>query len=134
MESAANDPALQAFLVDVLRDVLVDNPRLRQAMNKQWNSAEAQQAFAVANAKLDPVIREIGISLFGTPDGGITPEFASVLRRRILYKDSRWLTLKIVDQSGNESLNPNSVMPEKLSLRISTQHSTAPVKLKRLAE
>ncbi len=134
VESAANDPALQAFLVDVLRDVLVDNPRLRQAMNKQWNSAEAQQAFAVANAKLDPVIREIGISLFGTPDGGITPEFASVLRRRILYKDSRWLTLKIVDQSGNESLNPNSVMPEKLSLRISTQHSTAPVKLKRLAE
>jgi len=76
-----------------------------------------QRAFALANQKLDPVIRAIGMSLFGTPDGGVTPEFASVLRRRILRKDSRWLTL-----------------PLSLSLRVSTEHSAAPIKLQRSSE
>lgn len=134
LQVAVNDPELQQFMADVLRDVLVDNPRLHEAMNKHWASAEAKQAFAVASAKLDPVIREIGISLFGTPDGGITPEFASVLRRRILHKDARWLTLKIVDPAGNEAAPADGVMPTSLPLKISNQHSTAPVKLKRLAE
>lgn len=134
VQAATNDPELQQFLAEVLQDVLVNNPRLQEAMNKQWSSPEARQAFALANKKLDPVIREIGISLFGTPDGGITPEFASVLRRRILFKDTRWLTLKIVDPSANEALGPNASMPMNLSLRVSTQHSTAPIKLKRSSE
>ena len=134
VRAATNDPELQAFLADLLQDVLINNPRLQEAMNKQWSSAEAQQAFSLANAKLDPVIREIGISLFGTPDGGITPEFASVLRRRILHKDARWLTLKIVDPAANDALGPNASMPTKLPLRVSTRHSTAPINLKRSTE
>jgi len=134
VQAATNDPELQRFLGDVLQDVLVDNPRLQEAMSKQWSSDEAQQAFAVASEKLDPVIREIGMSLFGTPDGGVTPEFASVLRRRILRKDSRWLTLKIVDPAANEALGENATMPLNLSLRIATGHSAAPVKLQRASE
>ena len=134
VQAATNDPELQQFLGDVLQDVLVNNPRLQEAMNKQWRSEEAQEAFALANQKLDPVIREIGISLFGTPDDGVTPEFASVLRRRILHKDTRWLTLKIVDPEANEALGANAVMPLNLSLRVSNEHSTAPVKLKRSSE
>ena len=134
VQAATNDPELQKFLADVLQDVLIKNPRLQEAMNKQWNSAEAKQAFSLANSKLDPVVRKIGMSLFGTPDGGITPEFASVLRRRILHKDARWLTLKVVDPEANQALGPNAPMPTNLPLRISTQHSTAPINLKRSAE
>ena len=134
IQAATNDPELQQLLGDVLRDVLVNNPRLQDAMNKQWSSAEAQQAFALANKKLDPVIRKIGISLFGTPEEGVTPEFASVLRRRILHKDSRWLTLKIVDPVANEALGESAAMPLNLSLRILNQHSAAPVTLQRSSE
>ena len=85
IQAATNDPELQQLLGDVLQDVLVNNPRLQDAMNKQWSSAEAQQAFALANEKLDPVIRKIGISLFGTPEDGVTPEFASVLRLSLIH-------------------------------------------------
>jgi len=134
VRAATSDPELQKFLADVLQDVLVNNPRLQQSMNKHWSSTEAQNAFSLANAKLDPVIREIGISLFGTTDGGITPEFASVLRRRILHKDVRWLTLKVVDPAANEALGRNKPTPTNLPLRISTQHSQAPISLKRSAE
>ena len=134
IQAATSDPELQKFLADVLKDVLINNPRLQEAMNKQWSSAEAQQAFSIANAKLDPVVRDIGMSLFGTPDGGITPEFASVLRRRILHKDARWLSLKILEPEANEALGPNQPMPTELSLRVSTQHSTAPINLKRSTE
>ena len=134
VQSATNDPEVQKLLTEVFQEVLINNPRLHESMSKQWSTPEAQKAFAIANAKLDPVIRQIGISLFGTPDGGITPEFASVLRRRILHKDKRWLTLKIVDPAGNENMDPNKPMPTNLSLRISTQHSVAPINLKRSAE
>ena len=134
VRTATNDPELQKFLADVLQDVLINNPRLQDAMNKQWSSAEAQQAFSLANAKLDPVVREIGMSLFGTPDGGITPEFASVLRRRILHKDARWLTLKVLDPIANEAIGPNEPMPTKLPLRVTNQHSNAPINLKRSTE
>ena len=134
VQAATNDPELQKFLAEVLQDVLINNPRLQQAMNKQWSSAQAKQAFSLANAKLDPVIRKIGISLFGTPDGGITPEFARVLRRRILHKDARWLTLKIVDPAANEALGPNEPMPTQLPLKTSSQHYNAPINLKGPAE
>ena len=38
VQAATNDPELQQFLGDVLQDVLVNNPRLQEAMNKQWRS------------------------------------------------------------------------------------------------
>ena len=130
VRAATNDPELQKFLADVLQDVLIKNPRLQEAMNKQWSSAEAQQAFSLANAKLDPVVRKIGISLFGTPEDGIPAEFLKVLRRQILQKDARWLTLKVLDPAANDALGPNEPMPTELPLRISIQHSSAPVNLK----
>ena len=133
VRAATNDPELQKFLAEVLQDVLINNPRLQEAMNKQWSSAEAQQAFSLANSKLDPVIRDIGTSLFGTPDR-ITEEFAKVLRRRILHKDARWLTLKIADPEANQALGPNEPTPTNLPLQVSTKYSAAPINLKRVTE
>ena len=48
----------------------------------------------MANGRLESTITRIGQSLFGSPNGKITPEFARVLRNRVLHKDDRWLVLK----------------------------------------
>jgi hypothetical protein len=43
----------------------------------------------------------IGELLFGTRDGGVTPEFARVLRNQILGKDKRWLVLEAGAAGGS---------------------------------
>ncbi len=95
-DSVLRDSETQALLTELFEDVLVNNERLKIALEEQWQSPAAQQAISFANDRLEPTINEIGVSLFGSPDGEITPEFARVVRHRILHKDSRWLTL-----SGN---------------------------------
>jgi hypothetical protein len=52
----------------------------------------------ITSARLEPTAVRIGELLLGTPDGGVTPEFARVLRNQILFKDRRWFVLE----------NPNS--------------------------
>jgi len=92
-DSVLRDAETQALLTDLFEDVLVNNERLKIALEEQWQSPAAQQAISLANDRLEPTINEIGVSLFGSPDGEITPEFARVVRHRILHKDSRWLTM-----------------------------------------
>ena len=107
-DAVLKDAETQALLTEIFEDVLVNNDRLRVALEKQWQSPAAQQAISMANERLEPTINEIGVSLFGSPNGEITPEFARVVRHRILHKDSRWLTLKteadqaVVNQTGVE--------------------------------
>jgi hypothetical protein len=37
----------------------------------------------------------MGVLMLGTPSGGITPEFAQVLRAQILGKDTRWFRIEV---------------------------------------
>ena len=76
--------------MEIVREVFVDNPRLKSALLERWNSPDARAALALTNDRLDPTIVAIGQRLFGSPDGGITPEFARVLRTKILFRDLRW--------------------------------------------
>ncbi len=87
------DPELQAVLGKIFREVIVDNPRLREALEQNWRSPQAQAAFQLAAERLEPTVRRIGDLVFGTPEEGISPEFAAVLRNQILHKDRRWLLL-----------------------------------------
>ena len=109
-DAVLKDAETQALLTDIFEDVLVNNERLKIALEEQWQSPAAQDAIALANNKLEPTINEIGVSLFGSPDGEITPEFARVVRHRILHKDSRWLTLKT--ESNQASVNQRDELPE----------------------
>ena len=70
------------------------NPRLRAVLEKHWRGPQAEQAFLLASQRLEPAVHQIGQILFGTPETGVTPEFARVLRNRILRKDRRWLVLE----------------------------------------
>jgi len=89
-----SDEEVQALFKDVFREAVVDNPDLRKSIEATWRSDEARRALKMANGRLESTITRIGQSLFGSPNGKITPEFARVLRNRVLHKDDRWLVLK----------------------------------------
>ncbi len=106
LKKIVRDPEVQQVVVNIVREVFVDNPRLREALRKHWRSPEAMRAFRIASQRLEPTVTEIGELLFGTPEKGITPEFARVLRNRVLRKDERWLLLKpvVADKSPTRHL------------------------------
>jgi len=90
----AGDPEAQRIAWEVVQEVIVYNPRLKEVFDKHWRSEKARRAVRVAATPLEPTVHRIGELLLGTPDGGITPEFARVLRNQILAKDRRWLVLE----------------------------------------
>ena len=115
------DAETQALLTELFEDVLVNNERLKLALEKQWQSPSAQRAISIANERLEPTINEIGVSLFGSPNGEITPEFARVVRHRILHKDSRWLTVET--QAGSDATGRQ---PKTIPGRISSGNVSIP--------
>jgi hypothetical protein len=89
----AGDPDLRRFVWDVVDEVMIDNPRLREALERNWTSPDAVAALELAGERLEPTVRRIAELVFGTFHDGITPEFAQVLRTQILAKDRRWFLL-----------------------------------------
>jgi hypothetical protein len=120
-ESVMKDDETQALVSEILEDVLVNNERLKLALEKQWQSPAAKRAVSLANERLEPTINEIGVSLFGSPNGEITPEFARVVRHRILHKDSRWLTIE-----SQGTIDFNEVQPKSISGKVYPEDSSIP--------
>jgi hypothetical protein len=89
-----SDPEAHRLVGQIAREAVVDNPRVRPILEKHWQSPRTQAAVNLAAQRLEPTIEQIGALLFGTPHGGVTPEFARVLRNQILFKDRRWLVLE----------------------------------------
>lgn len=118
------DPELQAVLGTVFREVIVENPRLREAFQRSWNSPQAQAATQLAAQRLEPTVRRLGDLVFGTPEQGITPEFAAVLRNQILHKDRRWLLLR--DPSPNRAA---AVPSRPRTVRVTLPSRTVPLQL-----
>ena len=119
------DEEVQGLLGDVFREVFVNNEKLQGVLEERWNRPDAQYALQLTNRKLDPTITEIGRSLFGSPDTEITPEFARVLRHRILHKDSRWFTLHQTDAAvGSDGAVSNQ--PQTLRVEYATEQEAVP--------
>ena len=116
------DEEVQGMLSEVFREVFVNNEKLQGVLEERWNQPEAQLALRLTNQRLDPTITEIGYTLFGSPDTKITPEFARVLRHRILHKDSRWLTLHQTEAETTEPL----VSPKTLPVEYAKQLEVIP--------
>ena len=93
-DSLASDPQARSLVRTILKEALVDNPRLRQRWREIWTSDQAQAAMSIASHRLEPVVRQIGDDLFGTRETGIDPNFARVLRNQILGKDRRWIVAR----------------------------------------
>ncbi len=124
LKVVVNDPEVQDLLQEVLQEVFQNNNRLKGVLEQHWQSPEALRAIALANERLEPTITEIGIALFGSPRKQITPEFARVLRHRILHKDSQWFTLHTAAQ---DSANSRAAVPEPKSLPVRIADSPAEI-------
>ena len=88
------DPELRSLLWKIVHRTAVDNPKFRQALKDTWTGAEARIVLARATRRFEPTVRRIAELLIGTPETGITPEFALVLRHQVLGKDRRWLVFE----------------------------------------
>lgn len=87
------DRELHALIGAIFRKAVVENEALHEALKENWRSQEAQAAIQLAGARLEPAVVRIGNMIFGTRTTGITPEFAMVLRNRLLVKDKRWFVI-----------------------------------------
>ena len=97
------DEELQKIVWALFREVVVDNPRLKEVFDEHWRSPKAQRAFRIASDRLEPTVRHIGDLLIGTRETGITPEFAQVLRNQVLHKDRRWFVLEVAPEATSGS-------------------------------
>jgi hypothetical protein len=96
----ASDPRTRQLVREILKETLIENERLRQVWSSVWSSDEARRALDLAGDRLEPVERQIGDDLFGTPEEGINPNFARVLRNQILRKDRRWIVAQRTNRSS----------------------------------
>ncbi len=96
-----DDPAIRKLMGEILREVFVESPRLKQVFQKHWRGERFQRALTLAAQRADPVVRRIGELIVGTRADGATPEFAAMLRNQILAKDRRWFVL---ESAGNNAM------------------------------
>ena len=94
-----DDPKAKVLFRQILREVLVENPALRETWREVWMSAPAKARLRRIGDQVEPIVREIGDELFGTRETGIDPGFARVLRGQILGKDRRWIEAIPSEQS-----------------------------------
>ena len=121
-----NDEEVQNLMKEIFSNAIVDNEKLKQSIETTWRSDSAVAAMRIANRRLEPTVTEIGKALFGSPTEGITPEFARVLRNRVLHKDERWLVLRTSTASNNEDGHQNKEDIKTLPLRVSITDSEIP--------
>jgi hypothetical protein len=91
----ASDQESKRLLGKILRETLIDNDSLRDVWRSVWTSPEAKEVLERIGDRVEPVVRQIGDELFGTPETGIHPNFARVLRNQILGKDRRFATARL---------------------------------------
>lgn len=93
LKKVATDKELQTIVWAIVQDSVINNQTLRATMREYWASPEVQSAMTAATSNFETTARTIGDTIFGSRDGGVTPEFARVLRTQILMKDRRWFVL-----------------------------------------
>jgi hypothetical protein len=107
-----DDPQLREVVWDIVREVIIDNPALGEAIAKTWTGPEAKKALNDTVTRVEPTINQLGHVLFGTPEAGFTPEFARVLRAKILRKDRRWFVLVLPTDTPPDAIGtPPAVLP-----------------------
>ncbi len=105
------DEELQALVWQIIREVVIDNPKIHQVLDATLRGEQAQAAFRLTGELLEPTITSLGEVLFGSEERGISPEFAAVLRNRVLFKDRRWLVLEPAAPAAKASPTRRSRRP-----------------------
>jgi len=89
----ADDPELKRLIWSIVREAVIENETLRLELDQYMKRHETRSAMRNAGNRLEPVVRDIADMIFGSREGGITPEFSRVLRAQILTKDRRWFVI-----------------------------------------
>lgn len=105
LQQIIDDPEMQALIMQILREAILENAELNQFLAKVWERSDLQEVLALTDARLEPTVVSIGEEVFGSPYDGVTPEFARILRNKILLKDQRWFVLN--RSPSNQPLNPD---------------------------
>lgn len=122
-----NDDEIKEILGEIFQEVMLKNQALKDSLTANWSRPQAKQAIADIADRIEPTVSEIGVVLFGPPDGEITPEFARVLRHRILKKDQRWFTLQLGNvRSETQQAPPPSDRPREIFVKIADPSGNIP--------
>jgi len=114
LRKVATDAQFQKIIWDVVQEAFINNQTLRASLQDYWASPEVRDALDVASSRFEPTAREIGNTLFGSREGGITPEFSSVLRVQILMKDRRWFVVAPGSNDRGKQMGPE---PDNLMMQ-----------------
>lgn len=94
LRAVLHDRELQHQLRLVFQETILDNPRFQDAMWELWRSPQLAEAIEKLSVFVGPLLSRVGEAVLGSRGGGITPEFARVLRTQILEKDRRWFLIE----------------------------------------
>jgi hypothetical protein len=97
-----DDPQLRQLLISTLQRVSQDDGSLRELIDQELSSRAAQRLRWRLERVLDPWLREAGAKLLGDPQGGLTPQFAALLRSQVLLKDRSWIVIEPSEEWGSE--------------------------------
>lgn len=103
-ERLAADEELQALVVGIIRESVIENEQLLARLDEIWCSPEILETMELTDQELGAEVEKIGQMIFGSPLGGVTPEFARILRRKILLKDMRWYQLVTSDEEPSREV------------------------------
>lgn len=115
LKRVVEDPELHQLIWTLVRKAVVENQTLKTELEAHFASHETQAALQLTGERLEPVVRQVGDLIFGTREGGISPEFSRILRSQILLKDRRWLVMVPADPTdqkpvaGTVSMQPGQV-------------------------
>jgi len=91
LNALVDDAQTRALISSLLRETLIENVAVRQVWIDVWTSEAAHAAIEQSSQLIEPLVRQIGAEIVGSPETGITPGFARVLRHQILGKDRSWI-------------------------------------------
>jgi len=89
--AVADDPETRRLISVILQETLIENDAVRQVLVDVWTGEDAREAFESTGRLIEPLVRRLGEEIIGSPQRGIDPGFARVLRSQILGKDRQWL-------------------------------------------
>jgi predicted house-cleaning noncanonical NTP pyrophosphatase (MazG superfamily) len=87
-----NDTEFLAELMEIVRELFLQNELLRERLKKRVEEPEFQKQLQFLSARFEPYLTEIFHSILLDKKGeGISPNLAKVLRAELLRKDTRFI-------------------------------------------
>jgi hypothetical protein len=122
-ERLAEDNELQTLIARIIRESIIENEQLLARLDEIWSSPEIRETMELTDQELGAEVEKIGQMIFGSPLGGVTPEFARILRRKILLKDMRWYLLVTSDDEPSTEISSMGKMESQTLPVVFAWHS-----------